>query len=198
MWIVVVCLFVNYSVDFEFHKRLISNTAQQVFLKWRRSKSTGSFSLWRILLPSFSLFLSLSLCFVSYLSFHLSFRLFSVFLLSLCPIFLSIYLCVCFSLHLSIFVSFFLLSPFRSFVRPSRLLLLVALPLLHSLSLSCHCGRLNSGISPNVAFFNVRGQFFPPAVLRPTAAPSRKKSTHNHTVSQWISESVEWAVQTCC
>lgn len=196
MWIVVVCLFVNYSVDFEFHKRLISNTAQQVFLKWRRSKSTGSFSLWRILLPSFSFFLSPSLCFVSYLSFHLSFRLFSAFLLSLCPIFLSIYLFVCFSLHLSFFLSSLslpLLCPPIPTPPPCR----SSTPSL-PLSLSCHCGRLNSGISPNVAFFNVRGQFFPPAVLRPTAAPSRKKSTHNHTVSQWISESVEWAVQTCC
>lgn len=147
--------------------------------------------------PSFLLFLSISLSLFCVISFFSSFFP-SLFCLSFIFVsYLSIYLSLCLFFSSSFFLSFFSLPPLLCPPIPTPPPCRSSTPSL-PLSLSCHCGRLNSGISPNVAFFNVRGQFFPPAAVRPTAAPSRKKSTHNHTVSQWISESVEWAVQTCC
>lgn len=184
MWIVVVCLFVNYSVDFEFHKRLISNTAQQVFLKWRRSKSTGSFSpfsFWRILLPSFSFFLSLSLCFVSYLSFHLSFCLSFIFVS-----YLSI---VCFSFHFSFFLSFFSLPPLLCPPIPTPPPCRSCTPSLPLSLLSLWEVKLRN-LSECCVFQRVR-TVFSPAVLQPTAAPSQR---NQHIITQSVSESVsQWS-----
>lgn len=133
--------------------------------------------------PSFLLFLSFSLCFVSYLSFHLSFRLFSVFLLSLCPIFLSF---LCFSFHF-FSLSFSLLSlsaPLSAHPDSSSSSLLHSFT--PSLSLLSLWEVKLRNLSECCVFQRVR-TVFSPAVLQPTAAPSQR---NQHIITQSVSESL--------